>query len=64
MATPRRPRPQLRRHRALPLLNFTSLVAFLTWFGAAGYAALQFAGWPLAGALAGRPSWPAWPGPS
>jgi hypothetical protein len=35
----------------LPLLNFTSLVAFLTWFGAAGYAALQFAGWPLAGAL-------------
>jgi hypothetical protein len=35
----------------IPLLNFTSLVAFLTWFGAAGYAALQFAGWPLAGAL-------------
>jgi hypothetical protein len=35
----------------LPLLNFTSLVAFLTWFGAAGYAALHFAGWPLAGAI-------------
>ena len=35
-----------------PLLNFSSLVAFLTWFGAAGYALLRFAGWPLAGALA------------
>jgi membrane protein implicated in regulation of membrane protease activity len=35
-----------------PLLNFSSLVAFLTWFGAAGYALLHFAGWPLAGALA------------
>jgi hypothetical protein len=36
---------------APPLLNFTSLVAFLTWFGAGGYAALQFGGWPVAGAI-------------
>jgi hypothetical protein len=35
-----------------PLLNFSSLVAFLTWFGAAGYALTRFAGWPLPGALA------------
>ncbi|HEX2032881.1 MAG TPA: hypothetical protein VHS99_01730 [Chloroflexota bacterium] len=31
----------------LPLLNFASLVAFLTWFGAAGYALVRFAAWPL-----------------
>jgi membrane protein implicated in regulation of membrane protease activity len=37
-----------------PLLNFSSLVAFLTWFGAAGYALLHFAGWspPAASAVA------------
>lgn len=30
-----------------PLLNVASLLAFLTWFGAAGYLALHFAAWPL-----------------
>jgi membrane protein implicated in regulation of membrane protease activity len=35
-----------------PLLNFSSLVAFLTWFGAAGYVLLHFAGWTLPAAFA------------
>lgn len=39
-------------HRALPLLNVSSLLAFLTWFGAAGYVLLRFADWPLVAALA------------
>ena len=31
---------------SLPLLNVSSALAFLTWFGAAGYLLLHFAGWP------------------
>ncbi|MBX6341462.1 MAG: hypothetical protein IRY97_03315, partial [Thermomicrobiaceae bacterium] len=31
----------------VPLLNASSLLAFLTWFGAAGYLLLAVAGWPL-----------------
>jgi membrane protein implicated in regulation of membrane protease activity len=31
----------------LPLLNASSLLAFLTWFGAAGFLLTRFAGWPL-----------------
>ena len=38
--------------RRLPVLGFSSLVAFLTWFGAAGYATLRYAGWALPGAVA------------
>lgn len=38
--------------RSLPVFNVTSAVAFLTWFGAAGYSALRLLGWPLAAALA------------
>ncbi len=34
-------------HGTLPLLNASSLLAFLTWFGAAGYLLLRFAHWPL-----------------
>src|SRR5689334_2432556 len=30
---------------ALPLLNFSSLLGFLTWFGAAGYILVYFTGW-------------------
>ncbi|HEU5315779.1 MAG TPA: hypothetical protein VFX49_06680, partial [Chloroflexota bacterium] len=30
-----------------PFLNASSALAFLTWFGAAGYLALHFAAWPL-----------------
>ncbi len=33
-------------HQGLPLLNVSSLVAFLTWFGAAGFLLLRFASWP------------------
>ena len=33
-------------------LNASSLLAFLTWFGAAGYVALRFGGWPVLAALA------------
>lgn len=33
--------------RGLPILNVSSLLAFLTWFGAAGYILLRFVGWPL-----------------
>src|SRR5687767_3982077 len=36
----------------LAVLNASSLLAFLTWFGAAGYLALRFGGWALAPALA------------
>jgi membrane protein implicated in regulation of membrane protease activity len=36
----------------LPVLNLSSLVAFLTWFGAAGFLLLHFASWPLLGAVA------------
>lgn len=39
--------PHRASHRGLPLLNFSSLVAFLTWFGAAGYVLLVFVGAPL-----------------
>ncbi len=35
-----------------PFLNASSLLAFLTWFGAAGYLALQFGGWALPFGLA------------
>ena len=35
------------------LLNASSLLAFLTWFGAAGYVALRFGGWSLLPALGG-----------
>jgi hypothetical protein len=31
----------------LPLLNVSSLLAFVTWFGAAGYLALHFGAWGL-----------------
>ena len=31
----------------LPVLNVSSLLAFLTWFGAAGYLGSRFGGWPL-----------------
>src|SRR5690606_38124435 len=34
-------------HHALPVFNVSSILAFLTWFGGAGYLLLQFAGWPL-----------------
>lgn len=40
----------------LPLLNLSSVLAFVTWFGAAGYLALRFTASPLlavAGALLG-----------
>jgi membrane protein implicated in regulation of membrane protease activity len=36
----------------LAILNASSVLAFLTWFGAAGYLALRFGGWTLAPALA------------
>src|SRR4051812_27428388 len=35
----------------LPLLNATSLLAFLTWFGAAGYVLRHVVGWPLLAVL-------------
>jgi len=35
----------------LPVLNLASLLAFLTWFGAAGFLLLRFAGWSLLLAL-------------
>lgn len=38
---------------ALPLFNVSSLLAFLTWFGAAGYLLLRFAAWPLLAAAVG-----------
>lgn len=38
-------------HFGLPLLNASSLLAFLTWFGAAGYVLLRFAGWALLPAI-------------
>jgi membrane protein implicated in regulation of membrane protease activity len=38
--------------QGLPVLNLSSLVAFLTWFGAAGFLLLHFASWPLLGAVA------------
>jgi membrane protein implicated in regulation of membrane protease activity len=34
-----------------PFLNASSLLAFLTWFGAVGYLTLRFAGWALPLAL-------------
>jgi membrane protein implicated in regulation of membrane protease activity len=36
----------------LAILNASSLLAFVTWFGAAGYLALRFGGWSLPLALA------------
>lgn len=39
------------QHAGLPLLNVSSLLAFLTWFGAAGYLLLRFAAWPVIAAL-------------
>ena len=46
----------------LPLLNLSSVVGALTWFGAAGFLLLRVAGWPLAVVLplafaAGAASW-------
>ncbi len=38
--------------RALPLLNGSSIVAFLTWFGAAGFVTARFTGLPTVAALA------------
>jgi membrane protein implicated in regulation of membrane protease activity len=38
---------------ASPLFNVSSLLAFLTWFGAAGYVLLRFAVWPLPAAFGG-----------
>jgi membrane protein implicated in regulation of membrane protease activity len=38
--------------RGLPLLNFSALLAFLTWFGAAGYLLTRFGAWPLILAVA------------
>ena len=35
----------------LPLLNASSVLAFLTWFGAAGYLVVHFAAWPALLAL-------------
>ncbi|HEX2172864.1 MAG TPA: hypothetical protein VHL09_10520, partial [Dehalococcoidia bacterium] len=32
-------------HHGLPLLNVSSALAFVTWFGAAGYVLTAFAGW-------------------
>jgi membrane protein implicated in regulation of membrane protease activity len=40
-------------HHALPITNLSSLMAFLMWFGAAGYVLERFAGLPLALALGG-----------
>lgn len=37
----------------LPLLNLSSVMAFLTWFGAAGFIVLRFTSLPLLGAVAG-----------
>jgi hypothetical protein len=34
------------------LFGFSSLVAFLTWFGAAGYVVVRWTDWPLAAAVA------------
>lgn len=34
-------------HHPLRFFNLTSMVAFCTWFGAAGYLLLAFAHWPL-----------------
>lgn len=36
----------------LPLLNGSTLLAFVTWFGAAGFVVLRFTGLPLLAALA------------
>jgi membrane protein implicated in regulation of membrane protease activity len=49
-------------HGGLPLFNVSSLLAFLTWFGAAGYLLSRFAGWPLlavvpAAVVAGIAGW-------
>lgn len=38
-------------HHGLPLLNASSILAFLTWFGAAGYLLTSIGGWPLWGAV-------------
>jgi membrane protein implicated in regulation of membrane protease activity len=40
-------------HGNLPLANVSSLLAFLTWFGAAGFLLLRFGGWPVLVAVAG-----------
>ena len=45
--------PHAPGHQTLPILNASSLLAFLTWFGAAGYLLTRFAGWPLGVALGG-----------
>lgn len=46
----------------LPLFSLSSVLASLTWFGAAGYLLLRFGGWPLilalpAALLAGAAGW-------
>jgi membrane protein implicated in regulation of membrane protease activity len=33
-------------HTPLPIFNISSLLAFATWFGAAGFVLTRFAGWP------------------
>jgi hypothetical protein len=38
--------------QGLPVLNVSSLVAFLTWFGAAGFLLLRYGSWPVLGAAA------------
>lgn len=40
-------------HQVVPLLNVSSLLAFLTWFGAAGFLLLRYATWPAVFAVAG-----------
>jgi hypothetical protein len=40
-----------RAHGGPPLFNVSSLLAFVTWFGAAGYVLLRFTGWPLVAAF-------------
>jgi membrane protein implicated in regulation of membrane protease activity len=40
-------------HLSLPLLNFSSVVSALTWFGAAGYLLVRLGAWALPAALLG-----------
>ena len=39
-------------HQGLPVFNLSSVLAFLTWFGAAGYLLMRFAAWPALPAAA------------
>jgi hypothetical protein len=40
-------------HLAAPILNASSLIGFVTWFGAAGYLLLRLSDWALIGVLIG-----------